>query len=98
MTPVIIYTPDNCSVSLKRRVFARSFSDYPALYHGESSSSSLLLSSLELSDTKVYEPYIRALFGNASHFWGVPYIRGGEHLISEGVAAIPAQHFLSQNP
>ena len=28
-----------------------------------SSSSSLLLSSLELSDTKVYEPYIRALLG-----------------------------------
>ena len=31
------------------------------------SSSSLLLSSLELSDTHVYEPYIRALFGTASH-------------------------------
>jgi len=31
-------------------------------------SSSLLLSSLELSDTQVHEPYIRALFGTASHF------------------------------
>jgi len=30
--------------------------------------SSLLLSSLELSDTKVYEPQIRALLGTASHF------------------------------
>ena len=29
---------------------------------------SLLLSSLELSDTKVYEPQIRALLGTASHF------------------------------
>ena len=32
-----------------------------------SSSSSLLLSSLELSDTKVYEPYIRARLGTAAH-------------------------------
>ena len=31
-------------------------------------SSCLLLSSLELSDTQVYEPYIRALLGTASHF------------------------------
>ena len=31
-------------------------------------SSSLLPSSLELSDTQVYEPQIRALL--ASHFWG----------------------------
>jgi len=31
-------------------------------------SSSVLLSSPELSDTKVYEPYIRALLGTASHF------------------------------
>jgi len=30
------------------------------------SSSSLLLSSLELSDTKVYEPYVRALLGTAA--------------------------------
>jgi len=32
------------------------------------SSSSLLLSRLELSETQVYEPYIRALLGTASHF------------------------------
>ena len=31
-------------------------------------SSFLLLSSLELSDTKVYEPQIRALLGTATHF------------------------------
>ena len=32
-----------------------------------STSSFLLLSRLELSDTKVYEPYIRALLGTAAH-------------------------------
>ena len=32
------------------------------------SSSYLLLSSLELSDTQVYEPEIRAILGTASHF------------------------------
>ena len=31
--------------------------------------SSLSLSSLELSDTKLYEPYIRARLGTAAHFW-----------------------------
>ena len=31
-------------------------------------SSSLLLSSLELNDAKVYEPQIRALLGTSSHF------------------------------
>jgi len=31
------------------------------------SSSSVLLASLELSDTQVYEPQIRALFGTAAH-------------------------------
>ena len=31
-------------------------------------SSSLLLSSLELRDAKVYEPEMRALLGTASHF------------------------------
>ena len=34
-------------------------------------SSSLLLLSLELSDTQVCEPEIRALFGTASHFYEV---------------------------
>jgi len=33
----------------------------------DSSSASLILSSLELSDTKVYEPYVRALLRTASH-------------------------------
>jgi len=40
-----------------------------------SSSSSVLLSSLELSDTKVYEPYIRALLGTASHFCEVVVLK-----------------------
>jgi len=34
-------------------------------------SSSLLLSSLELSETQVYEPGIRALLGTTSYFWPV---------------------------
>jgi len=38
------------------------------LVPGDNSSSSLLLSRLELSDTKVYEPHIRARLGTASHF------------------------------
>ena len=37
--------------------------------------SSLLLSSPELSDTQVYEPYIRALFGTASHFCEVVVLK-----------------------
>ena len=32
------------------------------------SSFSLILPSLELSDTQVYEPYIRALLGTTAHF------------------------------
>ena len=36
---------------------------------------SLLLSSLELSDTKVYEPQIRALLGTASHFCEVVVLK-----------------------
>jgi len=40
-----------------------------------SSSSSLLLSSLELSDTKTYEPQIRALLGTASHFCEVVVLK-----------------------
>ena len=38
---------------------------FPAVL--QTSSSSLLLSSLELSDTKVYAAYIRALLETASH-------------------------------
>jgi len=40
-----------------------------------SSSSSLLLSSLELSDTKVYAPQIRALLGTAAHFCEVVVLK-----------------------
>jgi len=41
------------------------------------SSSSLLLSSLELSDTQVCEPKIRALLGTASHFCEVVVLKPG---------------------
>ena len=37
--------------------------------------SSVLLSSLELSDTKVYEPQTRALLGTASHFCEVVVLK-----------------------
>ena len=37
--------------------------------------SSLLLSSLELSDTQVYEPFIQALLGTASHFCEVVVLK-----------------------
>jgi len=37
--------------------------------------SSLSLSSLELSDTQVYTPYIRALLGTASHFCKVVVLK-----------------------
>ena len=40
-----------------------------------SSSSALLLSSLELSDTQVYEPEMRALLGTASHFCEVVVLK-----------------------
>ena len=39
------------------------------------SSSSLLLSSLELSDTQVHEPSIRALLGTASRFCEVVVLK-----------------------
>ena len=42
---------------------------------GRSSSSSSLLSSLELSDTKEYEPEIRALLGTASQFCEVVVLK-----------------------
>ena len=45
--------------------------------HATSSLSSLLLSSLELSDTTIYEPQIRALFGTASHFCQVVVLKLG---------------------
>ena len=48
------------------RISGLSFRVYP--FSGLFSSSSLLLSRLELSDTKVYERYIRARLGTAAHF------------------------------
>jgi len=48
--------------------------DFKAL-SGEVDPSSLLLSSLELSDTNVYAPYIRALLGTASHFCEVVVLK-----------------------
>ena len=39
------------------------------------SSSSVLLSSLEMSDAKVYEPYIRARLGTAAHFCEVVVLK-----------------------
>ena len=47
----------------------------PAVAGLSTSSFSLLLSSLELSDTKVYEPYTRALLGAASHFCEVVVLK-----------------------
>jgi len=59
-----------------------------------SSSSSLLLSSLELSDTKVYAPQIRALLGTDSHSCEVvvlnpliPADRQTQPLVVEGISA-----------
>jgi len=43
--------------------------------HTPTFSSALLLSSLELSDAKVYEPQIRALLGTASHFCEVVVLK-----------------------
>ena len=40
---------------------------------------SLLLSSLELSDTKFYETFIRALLGTASQFCEVVVLTGAIH-------------------
>ena len=57
------------------------------------SSSSLLLSSLVLSDTQVYEPEIRALLGTAVNRCGVYIEKGGIELIpkvSVGYINIPS--------
>ena len=40
-----------------------------------SCSPSLLISSLGLSDTKFYEPQIKALLGTASHFWEEAFLK-----------------------
>ena len=47
---------------------------------------SLLLSSLEMSDTTIYEPYLRALLGTASHFCEVVILK------SRAVQAAHATH------
>jgi len=44
--------------------------------------SSLLLSCLELGDTKVYEPQIRALLGTAAHFCEVVVLERAKPLYS----------------
>ena len=56
------------STSEWKRVIALLYRRSRPPFHASSSSSSLLLSSLELIDTQVYEPGIRALLGNALHF------------------------------
>jgi len=50
-------------------------SDAVVVDASSSSSSSLLLSSLELSDTPVYEPHTRALLGTDSHFCEVVVLK-----------------------
>ena len=45
-----------------------------------------LLSSLELSDTQVYEPAIRSLLKTASHFYEVVVLKLTTHLVSLGLA------------
>ena len=47
----------------------------PCSLDSRSFSSSLLLSSLELSETKIYEPQIRTLLGTASHFCEVTVLQ-----------------------
>jgi len=47
----------------------------PGMQIQVNSSSYLLLSSLELSDTTIYEPQIRALLGTASHFCQVVVLK-----------------------
>jgi len=56
-------------MSLKYEPSSAAFIDMDQMgAHITSSSSSVLLSSLQLSDTQVYEPQIQALLGTASHF------------------------------
>ena len=62
-------------VDLRKVRFA---SQSPPGWRGTLVPSSLLLSSLELSDTEVYEPSIRARLGTAAHFCEVPLGRREE--------------------
>ena len=56
---------------------------------GGVSSSSLLLSSIELSDTQVYEPYIRARLGTASHFCEVVVLKLRPVPIAQRLLTLP---------
>ena len=60
-----------------------------------SSSSSSLLSSLELSGTHVYEPYIRALLGTASHFCELVVLKLGTCAGGMGETAEAGRSFRS---
>ena len=62
--------PDTRSCSLLIMLLPRHSATPETHVQENSFSSSLFLSSLELSDTQDYEPYIRALLGTASHFCG----------------------------
>jgi len=55
------------------------------------SSSSLLLSSLELSDTKVYEPQIRARLGTAAHFLRI-LRRGAQAMFKRGAKSMSLKY------
>ena len=60
------------------------------------SSSSALLASLELSDTKVYEPYMRALFGTAAHFCTVVVLKSRTGLCER--SAVGTLHRVQAEP
>ena len=65
-----------CTIFVNSKPYTRDGEGGGGDGHGVSSSS-LLLPSLELRDTKVYEPYIRALLGTASHVWHGVFESGG---------------------
>ena len=71
---------------------ARIWQGHRHLFLGSSSSSSLLLSSLELSDTQVYGPQIRVLLGTASYFCEVVVLKFGPRLAFFDAAVAPAKH------
>jgi len=65
----------NPAFGLNIRTFGRAGLEVSGATHVLSSSSSLLLSSLEFSDTKVYRPSLRAHFGTAAHFCKVVVLK-----------------------